>query len=136
MRRSSTGIPCALLFSLCMLSEPLSARENYALDDHWYLLGDFVYMRRQEIADRSLVKDSNKFQCPNQCPNFTVISTKQLVNRLGFEPGFRLGATYMENPKMSFEGNFLYLNEWTSEKEVHGNQSLYVFSNADFDYDF
>ena len=60
-------------------------------------------MRRSEIHDQTLVKNSNKFQCPNQCPDHTVMNTKHLVNDFDFEPGYRVGLTFTENPKMSFE---------------------------------
>lgn len=115
---------------------PLCAKPNYGVNTHWDVLGDFVYMRRQRINNHSLVKDADKFQCPGQCPNFTVISNKDLVNRLGFEPGARVGVTYKPTPKISFEANALYIAPWTSSKKVKGDESLYVFSNQDFDFDF
>ena len=111
--------------------------DNYSLNHHWNLLGEFVFMRRSEIHDQTLVKNSNKFQCPNQCPDHTVMNTKHLVNDFDFEPGYRVGLTFTENPKMSFEANFLWLAEWEGEKTVHGNQSLsFPFKDSSYTQDF
>lgn len=111
--------------------------DNYSLNHHWNLLGDFVFMRRSEIHNHKLVKDSNKFQCPNQCPNFTVMNTKNLVNDFDFEPGYRLALTYTPDPQMSFEANYLWLSQWEGEKRVHGNQSLsFPFKDSSFTQDF
>jgi hypothetical protein len=111
--------------------------DNYSLNNHWNVLGEFVFMRRSEIHNHALVKDANKFQCPNRCPDFTVMNTKNLVNDFDFEPGYRVGLTYMQNPRISFEGNFLWVAEWEGEKTVHGDQSLsFPFKDSSFTQDF
>lgn len=111
--------------------------DNYRLNNHLELLGDFVYMRRSEIHSKSLVKDANKFQCPGQCPDFTVIETNDLVNDFEFEPGYRVGLTCMVNARHGFEGNFLYIQPWDGDKKVKGDHSLsFPFSEATFTDDF
>lgn len=115
---------------------PLSA-DNYRLNNHVELLGDFVYMRRSEIHNKTIVKDANKFQCPAQCPNFTVIDTNDLVNDFEFEPGYRVGMTIMPNARNGIEGNFLYIQPWHGDKKVKGDQSLsFPFSHSSFTHDF
>ena len=129
---------CLILPSVCGCLT-LSAHDNYSWNNHWELLGDFVYMRRNDIHDKTLVKDKKKRQskCPGACPDFTVINTKNLVNDLGFEPGYRVGLTYMVDPKMGFEWNFLYIYPWQGSKEVHGHHSLsFPFSHKNFTHDF
>jgi hypothetical protein len=125
-----------LLLTIAPIS--LAAADHHSnLNDHWNLFGDFVYMRRADIHNHTLVKDSNKPQCPGQCPNFTVIDNDDLVNDFGFEPGYRVGMTYMPTPRNSFELNFLYLQPWHGEKKKHGDQSLsFPFSHADYSHDF
>jgi hypothetical protein len=137
----NNGTTCALiLFGLglsCCSAVPLAAAGQSSLNDHWSLLGDFVFMRRTQIHNHSLVKDPNKIQCPGMCPNFSVISNEDLVHDFDFEPGFRVGLTYMSSPKNSFECNFLYLQPWEGEKTRHDNQSLsFPFSHADYSQDF
>ena len=117
-------------------STMLSAHIDDSLNDHWSLLGDFVFMRRSQVPNHSLVKNKNLFQCPNTCPDFTVIDNSDLVNDFDFEPGYRVGLTYMDTIKSSYEINYLYLTPWEAEKKAHGNQSLYFFSNKDYDKDF
>jgi hypothetical protein len=116
---------------------PLSANDRYSLNNHWELVGDFVYMRRSDIHKKKLVKDANKTQCPSQCPNFTVLGTKRLVHEFDFEPGYRVGLTWMPDARMGFEWNFLYIQPWHAEKKVHRNQSLSVpFSHTSYTRDF
>ncbi|MBS0604017.1 MAG: hypothetical protein JSS60_03150 [Verrucomicrobia bacterium] len=134
------GTPNALILlsiaSFCGVG-PLEAESRSNLNDHWSLLGDFVLMRRSDIHNHKLVEDDNKFQCPGRCPNFTVINNEDLVHDFDFEPGFRVGLTFMSDPKNSFEGNFLYLQPWHGEKKRHGNQSLsFPLSNSDYSQDF
>jgi hypothetical protein len=116
---------------------PLSANDRYSLNNHWELLGDFVYMRRADIHKKKLVKDGNKFQCHGQCPDFTVINTANLVNNFDFEPGYRVGLTWTADARMGFEWNFLYIQPWHAEKKVYGNRSLsFPFSHASYTQDF
>ena len=114
----------------------LSAHVDYSLNDHWSLLADFVFMRRSKVPPHSLVKDTNKTPCRSACPDYTVIDDGDLVNDFDFEPGYRVGLTYMDTPKSSYEINYLYLTPWEGKKTAHGNQSLYFFSNADYTQDF
>jgi hypothetical protein len=116
---------------------PLWGSVKSSLNDQWSVLGDFVYMKRTGIQNHSLVKDSNKFQCPGQCPNFTVIDNEDLVHDFDFEPGYRVGLTYTSSAKNSFEANFLYLQPWTAEKKREGDNSLsFPFSHSDYSFDF
>lgn len=121
-----------------VLSSEAAASENKRSNHHWSILGEFVYMRRAEIHNHTLVKDSNKTLDPcKKCPTTEVINNKDLVNRMGFEPGFRAAIMYTENPKRSYELNFLYLQPWHGEKKVHGNQSLsFPFSHAGYVVDY
>lgn len=116
----------------------LFAHDRALLDHHWHLTGEFVYMRRSEIHNHTIVKDRDKplDRCKT-CPNRDVIDNKDLVNRLGFEPGFRFALLYMENPRSSFEVNFLYLEPWHAEKKVKGHKSLsFPFSHATYTHDY
>ena len=132
MRRGT----CSALFLTGFISICSSAAlyaDNYKFNHHWNFLADFVYMRRSEIHNHTLVKNSNKFQCPNRCPNFTVMNTRNLVNDFDFEPGYRVGLTYTPNARIGFEANYLWLDEWEGDKTVHGNQSL-SFGNIGDDF--
>ncbi len=91
----------------------------------WTVLGDFVYMRRSLIHRHPIVADSNRVLSQCNCSGFTDLTTKRLAHDFDLEPGLRVGLMYTETPKMSFEGSFLWLDEWEGEKSVHGQQSLY-----------
>lgn len=107
------------------------------LNDHFTLYGDFLFMRRGDIHNHTLVLDANKFQCPGDCPDFTVINNRDLARRFRSEPGGRVGFIYMSSPRNSFEWNFLYLQPWESEKVRRGAQSLsFPFASPDYSNDF
>jgi hypothetical protein len=114
-----------------------AASDNYRVNNHWSALGEFVYMRRSEGHNKTLVKDSNKSQCPGACPNYTVLNTKKLVNEFDFEPGYRVGLSYTPNERNSLEASYLWLKEWEGKKTVHGDESLsYPFRDSSFTEDF
>jgi hypothetical protein len=116
----------ALIFSSVIGGVPLCADHNDSLNHRWNFLGEFVYMRRTKINNEALVFDPTKPQCPlTSCPNFAGISSKQLVNDMGFEPGYRVGISYMDTPKSSFEGNFLYVSPWSAERTETKTAGLY-----------
>ena len=135
--RNGTSRAFILMSSISFCGTAVLTSANYRLNDHWNLLGEFVFMQRSQIHHHSLVKDSNKFQCPTRCPNFTVMTTNNLVHNFDYEPGYRVGLTYLKDPRMSFEANFLWIAEWEGEKRVHGNQSLsFPFKSSSFTQDF
>ncbi len=137
MRKGATGAWIFFGLSAFWSAAPLAAGDGSNLNDHWSLLGDFVYMKRTDIHDHAIVKDANKFQCPGQCPNHTVISTEDLIHDFDFAPGYRAALIYMPSAKNSFEGNFLYLQPWTGHKKRHGDHSLsFPFKHSDYSQDF
>ena len=132
--RSFLGVLC--FASFCQTTCYAADKHSY-LNDHWSLLGDFVYMGRSDVSNHSLVKDSNKTRCHHGCPNHIVIDNEDLVHNFNFVPGYRVGLTYTPDVKDSFEGNFLYLQPWHGEKHVTGEQSLsFPFSNSTYSQDF
>ncbi|MBS0652612.1 MAG: hypothetical protein JSR39_03700 [Verrucomicrobia bacterium] len=133
-------LPWKVLFSAGLLmgfSEPLMAAHDINLNDHWNLTGDFVFMRRQYSTSKAVVKDFDKIRFCGHCRDFSVLRTNGLINEQGFEPGFRVGATYRNNPKESFEGLFLWVAEWDGQKERKGNESLFFgFKDPNYDGDY
>lgn len=121
---------------LTICTVPAMAYDNYSWNDHWAILGEFVYMKRSELANKTLVKDSKKEQseCPGACPDYTIIDGKDLINDFEFEPGYRVGVTYIEDAKNYFELNFLWLQEWHAEKEKQRHHRSYSFPFEDKHY--
>lgn len=117
--------------------QPLEARHDVNLNDHWNVTGDFVYMRRQHSSSKAIVYDTHKKRYCGSCTDFSVLRTKGLINEQWFEPGFRVGVTYLNNPHMSLEANFLWVSPWSNEEEKEGNQSLYFgFKDPDYRGDY
>jgi hypothetical protein len=129
--------PCAWLICICGCI-PLGAAQ-YRVNNHLELVGDFLYMRRAEIQNKTLVKDADKKQrlCPGECPNHTVMNTRNLVNDFEFEPGYRVGMMFSINRANGFEMNYLYLQPWHGKKKVRGDEDLsFPFRHADYTTDF
>ena len=59
---------------LLAFSEPLMAAHDVNLNDHWNILGDFVYMRRQYSNSKSLVNTSEQRIC-GKCSDYSVLRT-------------------------------------------------------------
>jgi hypothetical protein len=114
------------------------AAQYSRLYDHWDLSADAVFMRRSESNNRPLVKDSNKIRkCPDECDNYTVISTKGLVQHFHFDPGFRASVVYSEDVKNSFEGIFLWVRPWHATRHANGDKSLYFpFDTSGYAFDY
>jgi hypothetical protein len=94
-------------------------------------------MRRSDIHNHAVVEDSTKFQCPNTCPNFTVINNKDLVHDFGYTPGLRVGMLFVPDTQNGFDANFLYLWPWHSDKRAHGDKTLsFPFDNPDYAHDY
>ena len=105
--------------------------------EHLSFMGEFVYMRRTEVHNHGLVKNSAKHQNPCHCPDFTVIDNKDLVNNFEFEPGFRAAVVLNPSARNGFEGNFLYLQPWHGDKSKHADQTLsFPFSRSEYSNDF
>lgn len=124
---------CLSLCSICPL-----VGDNYGLNKHWNLCGEFVLMRRSEIHNISLIKKTKEpLTSPHHSRPFTVISTRRLVEQFDYEPGYRVRLMYNRDNRMSFEGNFLWLDEWEAKKTVKGDRNLsFPFKNPDYTDDF
>lgn len=106
-------------------------------DHAFHLVGEFVYMKRSSIHNKALVKDTDKHVNTCGCPSKEVIDNKDLVDRMGFEPGFRVAAIFSLNRRSSYELNFLYLQPWHAQKQKKGDGSLkFPFSSNDYTDDF
>ena len=95
-------------------------------------------MRRSEINERPLVKDTNKDrECPDECDNFKVISSEGLVKHFHFDPGFRASFVYSDDPRSSFEGIFLWVRPWHATRHANGDQSLFFpFDSTSYAFDY
>lgn len=134
--------------------------DDWSFNNHWSVYGEAVYMRREMLHKKPLVKERelvppppppapapspapspapapSPFPAPVPSPapppprftQETVVTTRSLVHEFNFEPGYRLGASYMERT-WSVEGVYLWLNEWKGDKHKTGRSNLnYPFNN-------
>ncbi|MBI3236556.1 MAG: hypothetical protein HYZ48_02445 [Chlamydiales bacterium] len=128
----------------CLLGGLLMASSLYGgspvreatLNDHLQILGDFVYMRRQHSTAKTLVNNPEKERFCGSCSDYSVLRTNALINDMGFEPGFRASLIYRNNPKMSFEGSFLWVSQWKASKEIKGKNLYFGFKDPDYRGDY
>ncbi len=124
MDYSKVAILCGTLLTVAMEASS-KERESFS---HWELFGDFVYLKRTDLHDMSIVKDSD---------DHTKIHTKDLIHSFDFEPGYRVGLFYSPNDKNSFEGNFLLVEDWKGRKKKQGDEDLsFPFTSSTYDLDF
>lgn len=120
----------SLVYSVFFCSAPLCAF------DHWNAKTEFVYMRRSHGSKHSLVENKHKSQrCNPSCPNFSVLNTDNLVKGFRFEPGYRVSASYSPESRTTFEGTYMWIEEWEDKKERHGRGDLFFPFESDSDDD-
>jgi len=118
--------------------------EGYAVNYHFNVYADYLYMKRSKIHSHAIVNDQNKPPCDPRCPtcnplcpDFVVLTTKKLVQAFDYESGYRVGGTFMPNKRYAFEGNYMWLDEWESSKTKKGHRSLrFPFDDPSFAHDF
>ena len=84
-------------------------------EGHWDLLTDFVYMERYHVKDQTIAVRTPR--CAN-CADKPTLNVKDLASGFGFEPGFHVALSYMQDPRSSYEAGFVYLWEWENTKTV------------------
>jgi hypothetical protein len=116
----------------------LQAADYSRLDEqHWNFTGDAVFMRRMECNDQPLVKNPHKKRECGDCSNYTVVSTKGLIQHFHFEPGFRASLVYNADVKNSFEAAYLWIRPWHGSKgAVEGNSLFFPFDDPTFAFDY
>ena len=109
------------------------------IDRHWTITTEYVYLKRAKVTDRKLAKDSSERYCDNGCWSTIVISSQDLVNKMDFESGLKIGGYYHPDTKSSYESTFMYVLPWSGSKTVHGEGTIsYPFHtyNETEDYNF
>jgi hypothetical protein len=96
----------------------------YAEDEgYWDFLTDFVYMQRYSDQDQTLSFDGSR--CKNSCPKGAKLNTQNLVSGFGFEPGYHVALSYVQDMHSLYEAGFLYVWDWSDTKtQVSDSSSL------------
>jgi hypothetical protein len=124
------------LSAISILSLPLFASHS-DIDRHWGMTTEYVYLKRAKVTNRKLAKDSSNLYCDNGCWSTIAISSKDLVNKLGFESGARLSGYYYPDTKSIYEASCTYVLPWTASKTVYGNGTIsYPFHNYQVTQDY
>ena len=144
MLKLSSFILCIFLSSSLVSYEkadPMDGSRNLML----YL--DFVYLKRQaKIQERCIVRVEDGLPegiapgiipDPNN-PGFNIeepipsscargkckVTTKDLLHKQGFDPGFRVTADYMPNKKVTLQATYTGLLDWKGERSANCPDSL------------
>ena len=114
----------------------LAGAEYTHKEHHWDFSGDVIFMQRNHVRNKPLVKDANKPRSCNNCGSYTVINTKSLVDQFDYDPGFHLAAVYNKDVKNSFEAAGMWISPWEAERKAKGNHSLFFPFVPDDSYDY
>jgi hypothetical protein len=131
------------------LTGGLFAQDDWSKNNHFTIFGEFVFLQRTGLESTSIVLDSNKDisqqtminssgneVCCNAdgvcCnPNFTVLKTGKLVKCFNFEPGYRVGVSYLFDREAccapyyaSLTLSYMSVQQWQGEKSRYGIDSL------------
>jgi hypothetical protein len=110
-----------IIFSL-LATSLLIAEDNAG--NHISVYADALYLHRSGIHNREIVLRCN-------CSNPRFLNTRNVVDKMGFEPGFRVGAGIHPNSGSSLDGNYLYMRQWSARKRRTGNLT-YPFESRFF----
>lgn len=116
------------------LTLSLSAKEdNWVLNNSFTLYGDFAYFKREQSHKHKLVIDNSATDCNCRYRN---CGAQELVHHFGFEPGFKVGATYITHHTV-WDLSYLWINPW----EAHCSKSkpgsiIFSVTNPDITTDF
>lgn len=127
------------LLSLYMTGCASVCAEQYAcIHNHWYIVGDAIFMRRSEIHKKPLVKDTLKVRsCPGECDDFTVLDTQDVAKHFDFEPGFRAALLYSMDIRNTLEAVYLWVRPWHADRKVNSDQGLFFpFNISEYAFDY
>lgn len=137
MKRCLTKSKLVASLGALSLYAPLFAQDDWSLNNQWFLRGEWVFMRRADIHNHSIVSDSNRPPKCNGCPNFKALDTENLVHDFDFESGYRATLTYMMNKLSSFEASYMEIAQWQGDHTVRGQGTLsFPFTDSSYAQDF
>ncbi len=96
--------------------------------------GEFLYMQRQVSNSESFITDSST-QVRNECSNCvskTYCKQRNLIEKLNFEPGYRVGLHY-QTRHTTLEATYLEIGAWRTECEKTSSAGT-LFLNEDDTY--
>ncbi len=128
---------------LVLLSLPLALfaeKDDWSLNSSFSLWGEFIYMKRSHTYESPLINTSQSFSKTTSCGCKETLSTlcdsRDIATRFHYEPGFRVGAKYM-NRKSVWEASYMNVSDWDASCEKSDQGLLYFPAKASFDlYDF
>lgn len=123
-----------LLLPIGLISSVYSDEDDYRKDNRFSILGEVVFMHRSGGKYEVLAADSSILL---PMDNQEVITSKALVHRFEYEPGFRVGFNAILDDYRSIEGNFMWLAQWEGRKSAGGDGTLYFpFENVSYTNDY
>lgn len=108
--------PFLVLLGACALMGPVhSSHDDWSLNNRFTVYGDFLRMKRTTLNDKHIVLGSGHH-----------LGTKDVLDRLGYQSGYRLGMFYHSSPGNSFEGSYFHIGEWEATSHITGAANLYA----------
>jgi hypothetical protein len=126
-------VPVALSAAPCE-PKPCIERKPFSFDcceQHFSILGEALFLKRAGVDGQRLIQ-----QTVNGVENST-LDVKTLEKDSGFQPGYRVGASWLIDKKSSLEGQFFQIDEWSARDVDEGNANLsFPFNNPTLTQDF
>ena len=119
--------PFLVLLSACVLTGSAHAScDDWSLNNHFTVYGDYLRIKRTTLNDKHIVRGGGHH-----------IGTKNVLDRLGYESGYRLGLQYHFSQENSLEGTYSHMGEWQATHYIRGSSNLYVpFTNLNQSSDY
>lgn len=110
-----------------------AGEDNWALNNSFTVTGDFAYFKRELSHKHKLILDSAKRTCNCRFPS---CNSEALVRQFDFEPGFKVGASYMTRHTI-WDLSYLWLDSWEGRcSKVSPGMLLFSVKNPNLTFDF
>ncbi len=113
-------LPLGILSTFSLVADD----DDYSRNNQFGILAEAVFLKRTKGQNETLAVDSSLVD-PDVAGSGKVLDSDSLISRFSYEPGFRVGLSYIYDRKSSFESNFMLINEWKSQKTAAGDGTLY-----------
>lgn len=110
--------------------------DDWSLNHRWEAWGEWLFMRRTELAGHSIVTNKDLTVC-GPCPSFTVLSSNHLVKEFVYEPGYRVGVGFNPGRKSSIEAIYFNIQPWEASTSIVGDDNLsFPFNEPNYAHDY
>lgn len=111
-----------LPFGLLIGASSLFGGDDWSMNNHFTVYGDFIYMQREDLHNKTMIRERHFNRDSKQFYTKPALRSRDLLHKFDWEPGFRVGATFMERT-WSVDGSYLFINGWHAKTKIEDDHA-------------